>query len=75
MNNSLDGRRSAAIRWLKVTQNKLPLSHLKAFETCLQFSAGRLREWDEGGFPKASLRGHHQTSPGELQDMVKYIPI
>lgn len=40
VNNSLDGRRSAAIRWLEVTQNKLPLNHLKAIEAYLQFSAG-----------------------------------
>lgn len=52
MNNSLDRRRSAAIRWLEVTQNKLPLNHLKAIEACLQFSAGRLREWDEDDFRK-----------------------
>jgi hypothetical protein len=52
VNNSLDGRRSAAIRWLEVTQNKLPLNHLKAIEACLQFSAGRLREWDEDDLRK-----------------------
>jgi hypothetical protein len=50
--SSFDGRRSIAIRWLEITQNKLPLNHLKAIEACLQFSAGRLREWEEDDFRK-----------------------
>jgi hypothetical protein len=43
-------RRIAAIRWLELTSQRLPLLHLTAVEQCLAISSGRLRFWHDGEF-------------------------
>lgn len=50
--DSPETRQRAAIRWLEMTSERLPLHHLTAIEQCLALCAGRLRFWDDPEFLK-----------------------
>ncbi|KAI3317382.1 hypothetical protein HD806DRAFT_515334 [Xylariaceae sp. AK1471] len=45
-------RTAAAIQWVELTSDYIPVHHLEAIEQCLALYVGRLRHWDDDEFLK-----------------------
>lgn len=50
LTDSIEGRRCAAERWMRMSSNRLPLYYAKAIEECLVFCTRRTRSWDQDDF-------------------------
>lgn len=50
--DSIEGRRCAAERWMKMSSFRLPVDYANAIEACLIFCTRRTRSWDQDEFQR-----------------------